>query len=212
MEDYIKEEYESKLKKIINIEIEAIILCDNVIKAINTELPLYKIIECEDLKNEADFRMFMNELHGDLYSISKEIEDSNSNIKIHKNSDNYGNIKFWITEINLLKTYQLLNYDDRYNKEDVFKALNYKLGYDSYLAFDISRKLQIQNDYITKQNIEWIDNRFDELGDGIIYLKKIENAVEEINKSMRSAYDSLKKELDIFQNNYDINIKWNIVK
>ena len=169
MEDYIKEEYESKLTKIINIEIEAIILCDNVIKAINTELPLYEIIECEDLKNKADFRMFMNELHSDLYSISKEIEDSNSNIKIHKNSDNYGNIKFWITEINLLKTYQLLNYDDKYNKEDVFKALNYKLGYDSYLAFDISRKLQIQNDYITKQNIEWIDNRFDALGDGIIY-------------------------------------------
>lgn len=198
--------YEEKLSEIIEIEKEAIKLCEKVkVKEYRIDLGSYisQYYEDDEYDDEYDEEMIYDYeeiIYEDIKSIISEVgklSDSTNSTKVEEYWENDDNVTFRVLERNHLYYYDLYNGED-YVAEDVFDSISNDIS-GNFTGLDLLSKVEPQNNFADDDILNSIDLRYEEVVlNKEDYLEEIKSIADEIVKAINETYTKLE---DLIRNN-----------
>lgn len=195
--------YEEKLSEIVEVEKEAIKLCEKV-KAeeygIDLEGYINSYYEDDEYKEDGYDGYYDDIIYDDIKSIIDEAEklsDSTNSTKVEAYWENDDKVIFKVLEKNHLYYYDLCN-GENYEAEDVFDLINNDIS-GNFTGLDLLSKIEPQNNFANDDMLNSIDLRYEEVVlNKEDYLEEVKSMADGIVKAINETYSKLE---DLIYNN-----------
>lgn len=190
--------YEDKLSEIIEVEKEAITLCEKVkvrkyFIDVNEYITQYDYEPDDDFDEEEESLTYSEALYHDVQDLIKavtQLSDSNNNTRVDEYWDDRDNVTFIVTEKNYLY-YYYVDYDEDYNAEEVFECINRDL-IDNFTGIELSSRAEVQNSIVDDWLLRCIEDRYVEVVlNKEDYLHDIKSMTDEISEEIEETYAKL---------------------
>lgn len=203
--------YEEKLSEIIEVEKEAIKLCEKV-KVEEYSIDLESYINQYDEDDEYDEYDEYDEdeygiisgyddiIYDDIKSIideAKKLSDSTNSTKVEEYWENDDKVSFRVLERNHLYYYDLYN-GENYEAEDVFDLINNDMS-GNFTGLDLLSKVEPQNNFANDSILNSIYLRYEEVVlNKEDYLEEVKSIADGIVEAITETYSKLE---DLIHNN-----------
>lgn len=197
--------YEEKLSEIIEVEKEAIKLCEKVkVEEYSIDLESYIDQYYEDDEYDEDeygiISGYDDIIYDDIKSIISEVgklSDSTNSTKVEEYWENDDKVIFRVLERNHLYYYDLYN-GENYEAEDVFDLINNDMS-GNFTGLDLLSKVESQNNFTNDDVLDSIDLRYEEVVlNKEDYLEEVKSIADGIVEAMTETYSKLE---DLIINN-----------
>lgn len=200
--------YEEKLSEIIEVEKEAIKLCEKVkVGEYSIDLESYinqYYADVEDDEYDEDeygiISGYDDIIYDDIKSIideAKKLSDSTNSTEVEEYWENDDKVSFRILERNHLYYYDLYN-GENYEAEDVFDLINNNM-LGNFTGLELLSKVEPQNNFTNDDVLNSIDLRYEEVVlNKEDYLEEVKSMVDGIVKAINETYSKLE---DLTYNN-----------
>lgn len=197
--------YEEKLSEIIEVEKEAIKLCEKVkVEEYSIDLESYIDQYYEDDEYDEDeygiISGYDDIIYDDIKSIISEVgklSDSTNSTKVEEYWENDDKVIFRVLERNHLYYYDLYN-GENYEAEDVFDLINNDMS-GNFTGLDLLSKVEPQNNFTNDDVLDSIDLRYEEVVlNKEDYLEEVKSIADGIVEAITETYSKLE---DLIINN-----------
>lgn len=197
--------YEEKLSEIVEVEKEAIKLCEKVkVEEYSIDLESYiNQYDEDDEYDESEYGIisgYDDIIYEDIKSIISEVgklSDSTHSTKVEEYWENDDKVIFRVLERNHLYYYDLYN-GENYEAEDVFDLINNDMS-GNFTGLDLLSKIEPQNNFANDDILNSIDLRYEEVVlNKEDYLEEVKSIADGIVEAITETYSKLE---DLIINN-----------
>lgn len=197
--------YEEKLSEIIEVEKEAIKLCEKVkVEEYSIDFESYINQYYEDDEYDEDeygiISGYDDIIYDDIKSIIDEVgklSDSTHSTTVKEYWENDDTVIFRVLERNHLYYYDLYN-GENYKAEDVFDLINNNMS-DNFTGLELLSKVEPQNNFTNDDVLNSIDLRYEEVVlNKEDYLEEVRSIADGIVEAITETYSKLE---DLIHNN-----------